>query len=281
MLDFFAEGEMQVAFDTEYGEDEDREVTMFGVTFKVKQERGSMPVSQGSMVVGNTLWNSSIILTKYLEDGAEGTAHEFSAAACKGKRAIELGAGCAGLVGLSLACLGCSHVTITDKAEVLPLLRENVRRFIEAAQALPTNTLPTHCAAILGNIYVEELDWLDSSQIRAQAGNQGFDLVVGADISYATSFHASLLDTTCAVAAPHAYILMAEDLRSPPAHRAFRSMFGLMGFFSVQIIGAPKKLSQCNVLSLHWQSQAEAIALRQNMAKGGKLHQLSSSVSDA
>ena len=35
MLDFFAEGEMQVAFDTEYGEDEDREVTMFGVTFKV------------------------------------------------------------------------------------------------------------------------------------------------------------------------------------------------------------------------------------------------------
>jgi len=35
MLDFSADGEMQVAFDTEYGEDEDREVTMFGVTFKV------------------------------------------------------------------------------------------------------------------------------------------------------------------------------------------------------------------------------------------------------
>ena len=47
-----------------------------------------MPVSQGSMVVGNTLWNSSIILTKYLEDGAEGTAHEFSAAACKGSNRI-------------------------------------------------------------------------------------------------------------------------------------------------------------------------------------------------
>ena len=35
MLDFFADGELQVALDTDYGEDEDREVDMFGVKFKV------------------------------------------------------------------------------------------------------------------------------------------------------------------------------------------------------------------------------------------------------
>ena len=111
MLDFFADGEMQVAFDTDHGETEDREISLFGVTFKVKQERGSMPISQDSMIVGNTLWNSSIALTRYIESGAEGTSHEFSSQFVKGKRAIELGAGCAGLVGLSMACLGCSEVT--------------------------------------------------------------------------------------------------------------------------------------------------------------------------
>jgi hypothetical protein len=73
MLDFFADGEMQVAFDTDHGEAEDREISLFGVTFQVKQERGSMPISQDSMIVGNTLWNSSIVLARYIESGAEGT----------------------------------------------------------------------------------------------------------------------------------------------------------------------------------------------------------------
>lgn len=165
MLDFFADGEMQVAFDTDHGEDEDREITLFGVTFQVKQERGSMPISQESMVVGNTLWNSSIILMRYIESGAEGTAHEYAPEFCKGKRAIELGAGCAGLVGLSMACLGCAEVTITDKAEVLPLLRENVKRFLDAAKALPEGALPMGCAALRGKILVEEFDWLQESQV--------------------------------------------------------------------------------------------------------------------
>ena len=222
-----------MAFDTDHGEDEDREMAMFGVTFKIKQDRGSMSISSDSMIVGNTLWNSSVVLTRYLEAGAEGTAHEFSNSAVKGKSALELGAGCAGLVGLSLACLGCSHVTVTDKAEVLPLLRENVRRFVQAAQALPPGALPDDCAVRSGNITVSELDWLDEDQIRyqhssgcrgvacgpakrvfaspstymqlgrAHAALSGYDIVVGADISYATNFHAALLDATCAVSSPH------------------------------------------------------------------------------
>jgi len=179
MLDFFADGEMQVAFDTDHGQAEDREISLFGVTFKVKQERGSMPISQDSMIVGNTLWNSSIVLTRYIESGAEGTSHEFSSQFVKGKRAIELGAGCAGLVGLSMACLGCSEVTLTDKAEVLPLLRENVRRFLEAAKELPVGLLPEDSAARSGRIYVEEFDWLDEAQVRRHATNPGFDFVVG------------------------------------------------------------------------------------------------------
>ena len=125
-----------------------------------------MPVGQDSMVVGNTLWNASIVLTNYLEGGAEGPANGFSAGAVKGKRAVELGSGCAGLGALSLACLGCSQVTATDKGEVLPLLEENVRRFVQAAQALPQGVLPDDCAARTGNILVQELDWLNKAHIR-------------------------------------------------------------------------------------------------------------------
>jgi hypothetical protein len=64
MLDFLAEGELQVVLDTPWGED-DREVTLFGVTFRVKQACGYMPVSHDSMVIGNTLWNSSLVLTRF------------------------------------------------------------------------------------------------------------------------------------------------------------------------------------------------------------------------
>jgi hypothetical protein len=78
-----------------------------------------------------------------------------------------------------MACLGCSEVTLTDKAEVLPLLRENVRRFLEAAKELPVGLLPEDSAARSGRIYVEEFDWLDEAQVRRHATNPGFDFVVG------------------------------------------------------------------------------------------------------
>jgi len=169
----------------------------------VRQARGSMPISQDRMVVGNTLWNSSVVLSRcvrarrgrvhqrlgaaravingaalppthrYLEAGAEGHAHEFAAEALRGKRVLELGAGCAGLSGLCLACMGCAQVVLTDQAEVLPLLRENVSRFVSAAQAMPEGSLPHGCAALTGAISVEEFDWLDTSQIRAHAAQSG------------------------------------------------------------------------------------------------------------
>eukprot|EP00802_Teleaulax_amphioxeia_P019229 Tamp_19454.p1 GENE.Tamp_19454~~Tamp_19454.p1 ORF type:complete len:287 (+),score=61.09 Tamp_19454:122-982(+) len=273
MLDFFADGELTVALDTDEGEEEDRDVILFGVAFQVRQARGSMPISQDRMVVGNTLWNSSVVLSRYLEAGAEGHAHEFAAEALRGKRVLELGAGCAGLSGLCLACMGCAQVVLTDQAEVLPLLRENVSRFVSAAQAMPEGSLPHGCAALTGAISVEEFDWLDTSQIRAHAAQSGYDVVLGADLSYATSLHAPLLDAVCAVAAPHANILMVEDMRSHPAHLAFRSRFGSTGFFSVRVLGAPNTLANCKVLQLYWQSQAEALSLRRKIAAGEDLQQ--------
>ena len=67
----------------------------------------------------STVWDSSIVLSKYLE-------RRFGAgpAALAGRRAVELGAGC-GLVSCVLARLG-ADVTATDMEGNLPLLRDNL-----------------------------------------------------------------------------------------------------------------------------------------------------------
>ena len=68
----------------------------------------------------STVWDSSIVLSKYLE-------RRFGAgpAALAGRRAVELGAGC-GLVSCVLARLG-ADITATDMEPNLPLLRDNLR----------------------------------------------------------------------------------------------------------------------------------------------------------
>ncbi len=74
------------------------------------------------------------MLSKYLE-------RRSAAASLAGRRAVELGAGC-GLVSCVLARLG-AHVTATDMADNLPLLRENLRANGArcAAQAAPSPTV--------------------------------------------------------------------------------------------------------------------------------------------
>jgi predicted nicotinamide N-methyase len=79
--------------------------------------------------LGTTVWDASIVLAKYLERGMR--KGELSRPKVSGKRGLELGAGM-GLAGLSLALLG-ADVTLTDVAEVLPLLQANYERNLSPA----------------------------------------------------------------------------------------------------------------------------------------------------
>ncbi|KAG2521520.1 hypothetical protein JM16_003543 [Phytophthora kernoviae] len=65
--------------------------------------------------IGGKLWDSCLVLTRYLS-----TRRELLA----GKQVIELGSGL-GLVGIFCAMLG-AHVTLTDMEEVIPLLAYNI-----------------------------------------------------------------------------------------------------------------------------------------------------------
>ncbi len=61
------------------------------------------------------VWDSSIVLAKYLE---------MQASLVKDKRCLDLSSGC-GLVGIVLSHLGASEVVCTDLAANLELLRNN------------------------------------------------------------------------------------------------------------------------------------------------------------
>ena len=66
----------------------------------------------GPLGFASTVWDSSIVMAKYIEKNA---------GVFKGKRCVELGAGC-GLVGVVLARVG-AEVVLTDLHPNLPLLQ--------------------------------------------------------------------------------------------------------------------------------------------------------------
>ncbi|XP_020088596.1 protein N-lysine methyltransferase METTL21A-like isoform X2 [Ananas comosus] len=94
------------------------------VTLEVLGHRLHIAQDPNSKHLGTTVWDASMVFVKYLEKNCR--KGRFSPSKLKGKRVIELGAGC-GLAGLGMALLGCDVIT-TDQVEVLPLLMRNVER---------------------------------------------------------------------------------------------------------------------------------------------------------
>lgn len=67
--------------------------------------------------IGGSIWSSSARLGEFVSLNTE----YFS-----GKRVLELGSGCGGLVGICCALVGAAYVYLTDRRDVLSALRGNV-----------------------------------------------------------------------------------------------------------------------------------------------------------
>ncbi|KAL6540734.1 hypothetical protein OROMI_024617 [Orobanche minor] len=84
----------------------------------------SVSADPNSKHLGTTVWDASMVFAKFLEKNCR--KGRFSPSKLKGKRVIELGAGC-GVAGFGMALLGCDVVS-TDQTEVLPLIMRNAER---------------------------------------------------------------------------------------------------------------------------------------------------------
>ncbi|KAJ7528663.1 hypothetical protein O6H91_15G012700 [Diphasiastrum complanatum] len=173
------------------------QVDVFGYNLVIMQDPNSKHL-------GTTVWDSSIVLAKFLERNCK--KGEFSALKLSGKRVIELGAGC-GLAGLAMGLLGC-HVTMTDQVEVLPLLLRNVERNMSRAKLACPDGL---CSGHFGTVAVAELNWGNELQIAAM--EPPFDYIVGTDIVYAEHLLQPLFQTMVLLAGSKTTVLMAYEFR--------------------------------------------------------------------
>ncbi|CAL1366905.1 unnamed protein product [Linum trigynum] len=163
--------------------------------------------------LGTTVWDASMVLVKYLEKNCR--RGRFCQSKLKGKRAIELGAGC-GVAGFGMALLGCDVIS-TDQVEVLPLLMRNVerntQRIVQSEQS----------SGSFGSISVAELDWGNEEHIRAV--EPPFDFIIGTDVVYKEHLLEPLLQTILALSSPKTTILLGYEIRSTNVHEKMLAMW--------------------------------------------------------
>ncbi|CAL0304059.1 unnamed protein product [Lupinus luteus] len=161
--------------------------------------------------LGTTVWDSSLVFAKFLERNCR--KGRFSPAKLKGKRVIELGAGC-GVSGFGMALLGCD-VIVTDQKEVVPLLQRNVDRNV--SRVMQNNPKS------FGSIKVSELLWGDESHIKAVG--PPFDYIIGTDVVYAEHLLEPLLQTILALSGPRTTIVLGSEIRSTSVHEKMLQMW--------------------------------------------------------
>ena len=123
--------------------------------------------------LGLKTWTSSLLLAKRLAaSGRLSTAER--------PQVLELGAG-TGLVGIAMACLWQTDVTLTDLADIVP----NLRRNVDSNEHLMAEANGTMKTAIL--------DW--SNQIMIPGSPMKFDIVIAADPIYSPEHPGILVST--------------------------------------------------------------------------------------
>lgn len=163
--------------------------------------------------LGTTVWDASLVFVKFLEKNSR--KGKFCPSKLKGKRVIELGAGC-GVAGFGMALLGCD-VVATDQVEVLPLLMRNVER--NTSRILQMNP----GSDSFGSVQVAELDWGNKDHIMAVG--PPFDYIIGTDVVYAEHLLDPLLQTISALSGPKTTLLLGYEIRSTSVHEQMLQMW--------------------------------------------------------
>eukprot|EP01117_Protostelium_nocturnum_P017494 TRINITY_DN7120_c0_g1_i1.p1 TRINITY_DN7120_c0_g1~~TRINITY_DN7120_c0_g1_i1.p1 ORF type:complete len:285 (-),score=101.37 TRINITY_DN7120_c0_g1_i1:122-976(-) len=119
---------------------------------------------KGPKSVGNAIWDSSLVLAKYLEKKNRSEPNFL-----RDKTLVELGSGC-GISGIA-ACLLGAIVTLTDMQEILNILEKNI----------VSNGIREKVGGH-DRCKVKELTWGETPI--ENFGGETFDFILGADVIY-------------------------------------------------------------------------------------------------
>ncbi|KAF7046906.1 hypothetical protein CFC21_055896 [Triticum aestivum] len=148
-----------------------------------------------SGVTGAVVWDSAVVLAKFLEHAADA-----GLLSVRGARAVDLGAGC-GLVSAVAALLG-ARVLATDLPDRVRLLRKNLEENVGDG----------------GSAAVAELVWGDGYELDPELllwlEPEPPELVLGSDVVYSEEAVGDLLATLCRIAGPRTTVLLAGELRN-------------------------------------------------------------------
>lgn len=118
---------------------------------------------------GSCIWDASLVLASYFAN-----PKRFSSDFWRGKRVLELGAGC-GVTGIVMAHLG-ANVVLTELADELKLLQKNV----DQNPIIATSDNSTENGKHVGSVTTKEYFWgSDPSHLEGP-----FDIVIAADCVY-------------------------------------------------------------------------------------------------
>jgi len=146
--------------------------------------------------VGLTVWDSAIVLAKYLEVLERKTPGFFD-----GKRVIELGAGCS-IPGIVAASLG-AIVTLTDVPRIIGIMRKN------AENNLKDTKHPFR---------IKELTW---GKTPIGKFKPPLDVILGADIIYTKQSIVPFLKTAYKLAGENTLFLLAFENHEEDAFHRF------------------------------------------------------------
>ncbi|KAK9722591.1 hypothetical protein K7432_002581 [Basidiobolus ranarum] len=133
-----------------------------------------------------TIWDCSLVLSKYLEK--QKSSLDFAS-----KRVLELGSG-KGIVGISAGLLGAKEVVLTDVKEVMTTLERTVK-----------------LNKLTDTIKVKELDWTDRSLVQSF---EKYDLILAADVVWVDWLIEPLVETMFELSTPETVILLGHQSRS-------------------------------------------------------------------
>lgn len=159
--------------------------------------------SPGNLGIGGKLWDSCLVLARYL------ALHRPLVA---GKSVVELGSGL-GLVGIVCALLS-ADVTLTDMGDVVPLLQYNIAlNFpLDTSDSDGRRTVPSIRPTAATHEWGTETTALPTPLP---------DVVVLSDVVYDPEGYAPLVASLAALATEHTVVLMAHRSRNPMEHQFF------------------------------------------------------------